>query len=281
MDASASVDSTRPRPRSGTRQRRERLAQLLQERGSSTSIHDLTEHFGVSEATLRRDLAALSETGDLLRVYGGAAPARRVEFTWREKATSYARSKLRIAQFAAAELVAPGDLVFIDSGTTPAAVARQLADRDDITIVVAGLAALLELADGRAKVIVLGGRLRRTSASFLGQAADHLLDLVSPDVAFLGTDYLDPRFGANFPDLEQAIFKSRVIARSARSWMVVDESKFEGSAPFRHWVKVEPPTGIVTVASDGRAEQVQEAFRRAGCIVHALPENAEEESADR
>lgn len=276
MGETRAGEAERPRPRSGTRLRRERLSQLLLERGSQTSIHDLTEHFGVSEATLRRDLVALSASGSLVRVYGGAAPARRVESTWREKANSHAESKLRIAQFAASELVFPGDIVLIDSGTTPAAVARKLADREDITVIVAGLAALLELAEGKADVLVLGGRFRRTSASFLGLAAYHLLDLIAPDVAFLGTDYLDPASGANFPDLEQAIFKSRVIARSARSWMVVDESKLVGSAPFRHWVRVEPPTGIVTVSPVGaQAGQVIDAFRHAGCTVHAVPPSDE------
>ena len=265
------VDKERPQPRRGTRARRERLAQLLVEQGSQIALRDLQGHFEVSEATLRRDLAALSQSGRLVRVYGGAAPARGVESTWREKAARYADSKVRIAQFAAAELVAPGDIVFIDSGTTPAAVARQLSTRDDITIVVAGLASLLELADGTVEVIVLGGRLRRTSASFLGQAADHLLDLIAPDVAFLGTDFLDPKFGANFPDLEQAIFKSRVIARSTHSWFVADESKFGVSAPFRHWTRIEPPTGIVTMAStNGHEQRAIEAFRQSGCTVHEL-----------
>lgn len=265
------VEKERPSPRRGTRARRERLAQLLVEQGSQIALRDLQGHFDVSEATLRRDLAALSDSGRLVRVYGGAAPARGVESTWREKAASYADSKVRIAQFAAAELVAPGDIVFIDSGTTPAAVARQLATREDITIVVAGLASLLELADGTVEVIVLGGRLRRKSASFLGQAADHLLDLIAPDVAFLGTDFLDPELGANFPDLEQAIFKSRVISRSTRSWFVVDESKFGDSAPFRHWTRIAPPTGIVTMSTtDGDQQRAISAFREAGCIVHDL-----------
>jgi len=265
------VDKERPSPRRGTRERRDRLAHLLIEQGSQIALRDLQGHFDVSEATLRRDLAALSESGRLVRVYGGAAPARGVESTWREKAASYAESKVRIAQFAAAELVAPGDIVFIDSGTTPAAVARQLATRDDITVVVAGLASLLELADGTVEVIVLGGRLRRKSASFLGQAADHLLDLIAPDVAFLGTDFLDPELGANFPDLEQAIFKARVIARSARSWFVVDESKFGESAPFRHWTPIEPPTGIVTVATTSDHQQrAIAAFQTAGCTIHEL-----------
>lgn len=270
--AAEAVDREPPNPRRGTRARRERLAQLLVEQGSQIALRDLQSHFEVSEATLRRDLAALSESGRLVRVYGGAAPARGVESTWREKAASHADSKVRIAQFAAAELVAPGDIVFIDSGTTPAAVARQLATRDDITVVVAGLASLFELADGTVEVIVLGGRLRRRSASFLGQAADHLLDLIAPDVAFLGTDFLDPQLGANFPDLEQAIFKSRVIARSTRSWFVADESKFGVSAPFRHWTRIEPPTGIVTMATtDGHEQRAIAAFRKAGCTVHDLP----------
>lgn len=269
--AADDVGKGRPHPRRGTRARRERLAQLLVEQGSQIALRDLQEHFEVSEATLRRDLAALSESGKLVRVYGGAAPARGVESTWREKAASYAESKVRIAQFAAAELVLPGDIVFIDSGTTPAAVARQLAAREDLTIVVGGLASLLELADGTVDVIVLGGRLRRKSASFLGQAADHLLDLIAPDVAFLGTDHLDPANGANFPDLEQAIFKSRVIARSTRSWFVADESKFGESAPFRHWTPIEPPTGIVTMATTNeQAQRAIRAFRQCGCTVHEL-----------
>lgn len=264
------VGETGPNPRKGTRARREQLAALLRERGSQTTLTELVDHFGVSTATMRRDLAALSESGDLVRVYGGAAPARRAETTWREKATSHAASKSRIAQFAASELVHPGDVVFIDAGTTPAAVARQLADRDDITVVVAGLAALLELVDGSPEILVLGGRLRRTSASFLGQAADHLLDLVTPDVAFLGTDHLDPELGANYPDLAQALFKSRVVTRSRASWLVVDESKLGGEPPFRHWLPLSPSLGVVTIDT-AAAEPTLTQLRESGCIVHALP----------
>lgn len=269
-----SIDHTAPegpRLHKATRERQQRLAQLLLDQGSQLSIPELQQHFGVSAATVRRDLAALSESGRLVRVYGGAAPARAVESTWREKAAHNAEAKVRIAQFAATELVLPGDTVYIDAGTTPAAVARQLAHRDDITIVVGGLASLLELADGRVEVVVLGGRFRRTSASFLGQAADHLLDLVAPDVAFLGTDFLTPAFGANFPDLEQAIFKSRIIGRSTRSWFVADHSKLSGTAPFRHWTKVKPPTGIVTTTPDDhQGRQAVQDFRALGCQVHLL-----------
>lgn len=248
-----------------------RLATLLRERGTATSVHELIEVFGVSEATLRRDLAALSETGELVRVYGGAAPPQRVEFSWHEKAQQCASSKLLIAKFAAEHLVRSGDVVFVDAGTTPAAVARQLAEREDVTLVVAGLSALIEAADAKAQVVVLGGRLRRPSASFLGTSADLMLDLVRPDVAFLGTDHLDPEHGANYPDLEQAAFKSRVIRRSDRSWMVVDASKFDGPARFRHWAALDGRTGIVTVRPSRPAALARvEGFRSLGCAIHLL-----------
>ena len=271
MSEAPATAADKPRPRKRTRRRREQLAALLADRGASTSVHDLLAHFDVSEATLRRDLAALSEAGELVRVYGGAAPAHRSEFSWREKALEAAEAKRRIAEFAARELVASGDMVFIDAGTTPAAVARALRDREDVTLVIAGLAALLEVAEGNSRVVVLGGRLRRPSASFLGSAADLLLDLVTPDVAFLGTDYLDPVLGANYPDLEQAAFKSRVIGRSQRSWLVVDESKFPGPAPFGHWARLDARTGIVTTTpSDPAGQAALDAFVGAGHVVHRL-----------
>lgn len=278
MERDMSTDATPAggrRQHKATRERQQRLARLLLDQGSQLSIPELQQHFGVSAATVRRDLADLSDSGRLVRVYGGAVPARAVESSWREKAAHHAEAKVKIAQFAATELVQPGDIVYIDAGTTTAALARQLANRDDITILVAGLASLLELADGTVQTIVLGGRFRRTSASFLGQASDHMLDLITPDVAFMGSDFLEPAFGANFPDLEQATFKSRIISRSTRSWFIADGSKLSGSAPFRHWTKIQPPTGIVTtVPVDDQGRQAVQSFRKLGCSVHVLKDQA-------
>lgn len=243
---------------------------MLQDLGTAVSVHRLTEAFGVSESTLRRDLDALSDAGELLRTYGGAAPAMRVEFSWHEKESANTQAKNQIARFAAAKLVHPGDVVFIDAGTTPAAVARQLAERDNITIVVAGLAALLELTDARGTVIVLGGRLRLPSLSFLGSMADLMLDMITPDVAFLGADHVSARYGANYPDLGQVAFKTRVMERAAQSWMVVDATKLGGPPPFSNWARLGRRAGVVTDDANGdhaAAEQVR-TLRESGLVVH-------------
>ncbi len=253
-------------PRQTTAARRARLADILHDRGETVSVHDLTALFDVSESTLRRDLDALSRNGELIRTYGGATPAhQQTEFSWREKALTNAAAKNHIARLAASELVHSGDVVFIDAGTTPAAVARCLADREDITVVVAGLAALLELADSRCPVIVLGGRLRRPSVSFLGNVAGRILDMVTPDVAFLGTDHVDPHYGINYADIEQAAFKAAVLERSARSWVVADSSKLEGPPPFAHWAALGHHTGIVTSRPTDKAQSERiAALRQAG-----------------
>lgn len=238
----------------------------------TTSIEDLSQLLGVSESTTRRDLVALSEAGELVRVLGGAAPKARTEYSWQQKADAHASEKRAIAQFVADHLVRPGDVVFIDSGTTPAAVARALADRDDITLIVAGLAALLEVSESAAKVLVLGGRLRRPSASFLGEGALLMLDLITPDVAFLGTDFVDPTHGANYHDLEQAVFKTRVMRESLRSWLVVDHTKLDGEPPFSMWAPLSSSTGIVTVAAPhDRVQPRIDALREKGHEVHVCP----------
>ncbi len=55
--------------------RLEQITLLINERGF-VSVRDLSEHFGVSEMTIRRDLQVLDEGGKLQRTYGGAAPLK-------------------------------------------------------------------------------------------------------------------------------------------------------------------------------------------------------------
>ena len=48
------------------------IGELVDQRGF-ISVRDLSEHFKVSEMTIRRDLQRLEEDGQLQRTYGGAA----------------------------------------------------------------------------------------------------------------------------------------------------------------------------------------------------------------
>jgi len=66
-------------------ERLEHITLLVNERGF-LSVRDLSDHFQVSEMTIRRDLQVLNEDGQLQRTYGGAAPINRGSAPFKENA---------------------------------------------------------------------------------------------------------------------------------------------------------------------------------------------------
>ena len=103
---------------------------------SAVRVTDLAPALKVSEATVRRDIAALDKAGRLRRVFGGAVslpaqaakPAADLDMTI--KSNLLPEEKHQIAAYAAS-LVKDGDLVFLDAGTTTgAAQIRDIALRE-------------------------------------------------------------------------------------------------------------------------------------------------------
>ncbi|UQA97246.1 DeoR/GlpR family DNA-binding transcription regulator [Streptomyces halobius] len=249
--------------RSATRRRRQRLVELLG--GDDVSVHDLAAEFDVSLSTIRRDLAALADAGRIRRTYGGAVDHRAVERSWHDKKHVRRTEKHAIAR-AAAGLVRSGDVVLLDAGTTVARLAHALRDRTDVTVVTNGLSTLVELADAEVDVVVLGGRLRRPNESLLGTRTEQALRRLTPDVAFLGVDGLDPVRGINCPDHEQAALKESMAGCARACWVLADHSKLAGGGGFPYWAAVPAGTGLI---SGGDAEQLA-AFTEADWSVRSV-----------
>lgn len=246
--------------RSSTADRRRRMVELL---GSGdVSVHDLAAEFDVSLSTIRRDLATLAGRGRIMRTYGGAVGHHPAERSWHDKERAQRPEKDAIARVAAT-LVQSGDVVLLDAGTTVARLAHHLRDRADVTIVTNGLSTLLELADAEVDVIVLGGRLRRPNESLLGTRTEQALRRLTPDIAFLGVDGLDPRRGVNCPDYEQAALKEAMAESARATWVLADHSKLAEPAGFPFWATMPAGTGLVT----GAAEDQLTAFAGAHWVV--------------
>ena len=131
-----------------TRQRQ--IEELLRERGAC-SVDFLSSVLGVSDMTVRRDLQRLADVGRVVRTHGGAAPAEQVmfEFQFLRRAQQNERQKEQIAA-TAARLVQDGTSVLLDSGTTTLALARQIRDRQNLTVITTSLpiAAALQHSGG-------------------------------------------------------------------------------------------------------------------------------------
>ena len=130
--------------------RQERIAGLVQDYGFVRAV-DLSNRFQVSTVTIRSDLQALEALGRLHRIRGGAVPANVVpgEQPFEAAELDLATEKAHIGA-QAARMVASGETVLLDVGTTTTAVARALIARTelrDVTVFTNALNVALELLE--------------------------------------------------------------------------------------------------------------------------------------
>jgi DeoR family fructose operon transcriptional repressor len=150
-------------------------------------LDTLCQELEASESSVRRDLIALESDGVLRRVYGGAIAMQArdhvLDFDW--QSTRMAEEKKRIA-VAAAALIEDGQTVILDGGSTPAAVASELASRD-LHVITNSLAIAEILHDARRiEVTLTGGYLYPRLRAMLGPICEQMLAGVSADVVVMG-----------------------------------------------------------------------------------------------
>jgi DeoR/GlpR family transcriptional regulator of sugar metabolism len=248
------------------RARREHILTLAQETGL-TGVDELSARFAVSPSTIRRDLARLSADGRLARTYGGAMALTAPAETPLNRRTAQASDAKRAIAALAATRIAPGQTVFLDAGSTAAALARALrGSRGDLTVVTPSLTAVAELggADG-VRVICPGGAYRPLSHAFVGPLTEAALERMTFDAAFLGTDGVSPELGICEAEAEQTRLKELVARRAQRVHVLAHAAKL-GAAPFHAWAPWQPGWTLLT---DAAADPAQvRALRARGVEVH-------------
>lgn len=233
--------------RRGTRERHDALLRLLRE--GTTQVEELAAALAVSPSTVRRDLGRLTEARKVARTYGGAVvPEVFHERPVGESALVRQQAKAAIADAALALLPSPGGAVFVDAGTTCAALARRLLDAGGGVVVTRGLETAQVLAGAPdIDVVMLGGSVRPLSHGLVGPLTDLALQRLSFSVAFLGADAVDPERGVGEPTLEETAVKERVATRAHRVVVLADATKLaEVDAPA--WARLPAGWTLVTDA---------------------------------
>lgn len=217
----------------GTSERREHIIQLLRQHGS-VQVNDLSALFSVSTVTIRNDLTFLEKQGIAVRAYGGAliceGGAAVAEPSVEDKSSLNTAVKRNIAKVAA-EMIAPGLRVILDSGTTTWEIARQMRHHQNVIVMTNGMNvanALLE-AEG-VELLMTGGHLRRQSLSFYGDQAEQSLQNYHFDLLFLGSDAFDVERGVSTHNEDEARLNRRMCEVAERIVVVTDSSKFERSS---------------------------------------------------
>jgi DeoR/GlpR family transcriptional regulator of sugar metabolism len=252
-----------------TAERRERLIEMLR-RDSRVRTEMAARRLGTSAMTIRRDLAALQASGALLRCHGGAMPAGRItfEFAFDERHQRNLAAKRRIGAVAAAGVEA-GARVFLDTGTTTLEVARALVARQAECEVITSSLAIAGVLWGAERIglVLAGGRVRRGSPDLAGAGTELLLERLSADVAFVGSEGVDGRRGSFAGDIEAARVAELMIAGARRAVVVADGSKIGHAAAVRYATVDDIDELVTDRAADGACLR---RLRRAGVRVQAV-----------
>jgi DeoR/GlpR family transcriptional regulator of sugar metabolism len=231
------------------RARRQQICDLL--RIGPVEVGELAARFEVTESTIRRDLAKLTDGGEIIRTYGGALAAAPGEQSVYERQLLFRAEKEAIA-VAAAAYVRAGQLVLLDAGTTIGLLAERLSHRSGITVATTGLTALNALADAAGvELIALGGAVRHVSLGMIGPLAERALAGMTVDAAFLGADGVMAGRGMCEATAEQAALKQQMVAHSTDVFVLADHSKL-GRASAHWWTRLDRRWTLVT---DGGATE--------------------------
>jgi DeoR/GlpR family transcriptional regulator of sugar metabolism len=226
------------------------IAKAVRDSGGAT-VQELAELTGASEMTIRRDLDTLAAQGVLERVRGGARTLllRGEEPPFALRTNESVDAKRRIAAEVCA-LVADGESVLLDSGTTCLEVARLLRERP-VTVMPLSLQAihLLGATPGTATLVVPGGQPRAAEGALTGPLTLASLAALRFDTAVMGCCGLSAADGLTAYDLDDAAVKKAAIASARRVVLATDGSKVGHSA----FARVCPSTALHTLVTDAGA----------------------------
>ena len=229
--------------------RLQELARVLSERGS-LHLREAAALLGVSEMTVRRDVAARSELftylGGHLLASDGMVGAPRYALSDEEK--SHTAAKIAVSA-RAAELINDGDTIFIDCGSTTPHLAARIARGVRATVICYSLnVAEILCRNVDLRVILLGGLWHPSSASF---SSDESLDLIRKlgiNKAFISAAGADVIRGVSCVQFHEVAVKQAAMARSVEKYLVVDSSKF-GQVKPAFFSQIDTFDGIVTDAA--------------------------------
>lgn len=210
-------------------------------------VAELSRQLDVDPSTVRRDLAALARAGLLERARGGAlraAPDQAADVPYDLKRGIAADAKAAIGR-AAADLVADGQTILLDSGSTTRHMVPWLRQRG-LTVVTNDLAIAHQVARSRtAGLIVLGGMLLETVYTLVGPQTVAALAELRVDQAFLGADAIDRAAGITNTNVVEVAVKRAMIASAACTTVLADSTKFERRA-LAHVVDLGAVSAILT-----------------------------------
>jgi DeoR/GlpR family transcriptional regulator of sugar metabolism len=164
-------------------------------------------------------------------------------------------------------MILPGQLVFIDGGTTALQLAKHLDRQLKATIVTHSPQVATALTDHAVDVHVIGGRLFKHSMVSVGATALLALKDFRPDVFFMGVTGIHPEAGLTTGDAEEAVMKRAIAEASGELVVMASSEKLLAASSF---VILDANRANTVLVPDDTKEATVRQFTSLGIeIIHA------------
>lgn len=226
--------------------RAEKILELLAKQRTVT-IQEIVSSLNVSESTIRRDLIALEENGQLRRIHGGATTVSDIgkEQKMSQKVSVNQQAKLAVAKYAST-LVKPESQIYIDAGTATLELIRLLPTNINLHVVTNGVDHALTAIQRGLNVTIIGGQIKPNTHAIAGITAYQQLEKMNFTYAFMGMNGMDETSGLTTTNVDEAIIKELAMKQSQNIRILMDESKIGQVYEFR----VEAPTQAIILLNE-------------------------------
>lgn len=251
---------------SESEKRREEIIELIHLNGK-VRVSELSERYGISEVSIRKDLEALEAEGHLTRIHGGAVGMNKlyVNMDLTERYKTNAAAKKEVAELCA-KLISDNDTIMMNAGTTLTYVLRALRTKKNISIVTNSVQNATEAAlYPTFNVILLGGELDSKYQFTYGQDAIHQLENYHATKCILSVDGISVESGLTLYYSNEAELARRMMECSDVSIVVADSTKL-GKNVFARITDASKTDVLVTNKSGNSTEL--EKLRELGVKIH-------------
>ena len=239
-------------------ERRQKIAELVNSKGK-VKVADLSEIFGISEVSVRSDLADLEAKGLISRVHGGAVSSYKTYYNMdmQQRLSVNRDNKDKIAEYVA-QMIDDNDTVMLNSGTTTLSIFRKIPQSLNLSIVTNSIAIALEAAVNPSfNVVLLGGSINPKYQYVYGDNANAQLKGYHADKLILSVDGIAAADGFTTYYEREAEIDKLMLTNSATRIVAADSSKL-GRTAFKHIAPISEADYIITNFDSSINDDIEE-----------------------
>ena len=217
-------------------ERQQKILEVM-DRQEKVTVKELSDMFGVSNVTVRKDLNDLCSAGLAVRTHGGAMKRgkTRFELNQEEKAKEAHKEKEAIADYAYRE-ICDGETIMLYGGSTVQELARKIktASWKDLTVVTNALNIANELADVEGvSLLFVGGTLRKKILTCVGPMAEEALSQLVVDRTFVSVNCVSLEYGLTAANITEGRTVRTMLKAGLKKYLLVHSEKFEKNSIYR------------------------------------------------